>query len=73
MKTNKLTNEELRKKYPIGTKIRFIHRTLDTNKVGAIVGFNRMSSPHIYLPKANKHVKGGYYPVTDRGTKFTWT
>jgi hypothetical protein len=68
-----MTNEDYKRKYPIGTKIRFTHKRLDTNKEGVIVGFNRGDDPQIYLPKADKHVKTGYYPTRSDGTKFTWT
>ncbi len=60
------------KKYPIGTKIRFIHKSLDTNKEGVIVGLTTSRGPDIYLPTANKHIKENYHPTLDDGTKFTW-
>lgn len=59
------------KKYPIGTKIRFIHPTLDNGKVGKIVGYYG-SSVDIYLPTAHKHIVENYHPTLSDGTKFTW-
>jgi hypothetical protein len=67
-----MTNEDYKRKYPIGTKIRFTHKMLDTNKEGIIVGFNYNNNPQIYLPKADKHIKGNAYPILSDGTKFTW-
>ena len=66
-----MTDEQLRKKYPIGTKIKFIQPAFDTNEKGRIVGFNG-NRPTIFLPTARKHIVGGYHPVLSDGTKFTW-
>lgn len=60
------------KKYPIGTKIRFINPTLDTNKTGTIVGFSYSGRVDIFLPTAEKHIKDNYHPTLPDGTKFTW-
>ena len=60
------------KKYPIGTKIRFIHKSLDTGLKGTIVGLSLGGKPDIFLPMADKHIKDNYYPTLDDGTKFTW-
>ena len=60
------------KKYPIGTKIRFLHPRIDTNKVGTIVGLSVDRGPDIYLPTAEKHTVGDRHPTLDDGTKFTW-
>lgn len=60
------------KKYPIGTKIRFIHSSLDTNKIGTIVRINKDGRLSVYLPMADKHIKEDYHPTLDDGTKFTW-
>lgn len=49
-----MTNNEYRKKYPIGTKIKFIGSVCaDVGKLGSIVGIDiRDSFPIIYLPKS---------------------
>ena len=61
------------KKYPIGTKIRFLHSYIDTNKEGVIVGTsNDNRGLDIFLPTADKHIVDGYYPTLSDGTKFTW-
>ena len=60
------------KKYPIGTKIRFIHPRIDTGLTGTIVGFTFNGRPDIFLPMADKHIKNNYHPTLDDGTKFTW-
>lgn len=60
------------KKYPIGTKIRFINPNLDTNKEGVIVAILPNGHPTVYLPTADKHINQNYYPTLDDGTKFTW-
>lgn len=60
------------KKYLIGTKIRFINPTLDTNKIGVIVGISPSGKPDVYLPTAEKHVVEGYYPTLSNGIRFTW-
>lgn len=39
------------KKYPIGTKIRFIYNNYDRGKTGTIVGLRKHDGcPYIYLP-----------------------
>ena len=60
------------KKYPIGTKIRFIHPRLDTGLKGVIVGLTYDIGPDIYLPTAEKHVKFDNHPTLDNGVEFTW-
>ncbi len=60
----------MNKKYPIGTKIRFMHKTLDTGKIGTIVAFHG-DSPTVYLPTSCKHIENNYYPTYD-GVKITW-
>lgn len=60
------------KKYPIGTKIRFIHPHIDTNKEGVIVAISLSDKPTVYLPTADKHVNQNYHPILRDGTKFTW-
>ena len=61
------------KKYPIGTKIRFINKTIDTNKTGTIVGLRPGSGrPVVFLPTAEKHIIENRYPTLSGGTKFTW-
>ena len=60
------------KKYPIGTKIRFIHPRFDTGLTGTIVGLTTNRGPDVYLPTAEKHVKYDNHPTLDDGTKFTW-
>lgn len=59
------------KKYPIGTKIRFINKNLDMGKKGVIVGYHG-SEPTIYVPTAHKHVEQNYYPTLSNGIRFTW-
>jgi len=60
------------KAYPIGTKVKFIHKTLDTNKIGTIVGLRYDGRPIVFLPTAKKHLEENRYPMLDNGTKFTW-
>ena len=60
------------KKYPIGTKIRFIHKTFDNNKEGVIVGIHINGNPDVYLPMAEKHVRDNRHPTLPNGVKFTW-
>ena len=60
------------KKYPIGTKIRFLNRIMDTGKEGVIVGLTMNRGPDIYLPTAKKHLVDNYRPTLSDGTKFTW-
>ena len=60
------------KKYPIGTRIKFIHPRLDTGLTGKIVGLSVGGGPDIYLPMAEKHVKYDRHPTLSDGTKFTW-
>lgn len=55
------------KKYPIGTKIRFLWKVDDTGKFGTIVGFHRGGDPVIFLP-TSENVRQGYF----NGSKFTW-
>jgi len=64
-----MTNEEYKEKYPIGTKIRYTHKTVDTNKTGTIVGYSG-NTPFIYLPEADKHIIFFRYP-TFNGIKVT--
>jgi len=59
------------KKYPIGTKIRFLHH-FDFGKIGTIVGLRSNGKPIIFLPTADKHSIDNYYPTLSDGTKFTW-
>ena len=58
------------KKWPIGTKIRFIHRTLDTGKIGKIVAYHG-GNPTVYLPTAEKHIKYNRCSIY-KGVKITW-
>lgn len=60
------------KKYPIGTRIRFINPYFDTGLTGTIVGLTTSRGPDIYLPMAEKHVKYDKHPTLSDGTKFTW-
>ena len=60
------------KKYPIRTKIKFLYRYQDTNKIGIIVGFRSDNRPIIFLPTARKHIEDNHYPTLSNGTKFTW-
>lgn len=60
-----MTNEEYRKKYPIGTRIRFLWPNKDTNKVGNLVAY-RDGDPVIYLPD------GECQHRTMDGVPFTW-
>ena len=60
------------KKYPIGTKIRFINPYIDTGLTGKIVGLTMGWGPDIYLPMAEKHIKHGRFPILSNGAKFTW-
>ncbi len=60
------------KTYPIGTKIRFLYKRIDTNKTGVIVGLRRGGGPIVFLPTADKHLKDNNYPTLPDGTKFTW-
>ncbi len=60
------------KKYPIGTRIRFIHPRIDTGKEGTIVGFSASGKPDVYLPTAKKHIIDDYHPTLPGGIKFTW-
>ena len=60
------------KKYPIGTRIRFLNKNFDTGLTGTIVGFSYDDKVDIFLPGARKHMEGGYYPTLPDGTKFTW-
>lgn len=61
------------RKYPIGTKIKFLNSKLDTGKVGTIVGYWESSTkPAVYLPTADKHTKEGRYPILPNGIRFTW-
>ena len=70
-----MTNNEYKKEYPMGTRIRFIHPRLDTNKIGKVVGYweddRGDGRPVIYLPTADKH-KEERYPTLSDGTIFTW-
>lgn len=59
------------KKYPVGTKIRFLYTGADTNKEGTIVGIT-YGLPDIYVPTADKHIKDNYYPILPGGIKYTW-
>ena len=61
----------IKQKYPIGTKIRFLYKGEDTNKVGVLVAIE-MSRPYIYLPTADKHIKRNHHPILRDGTKYTW-
>ena len=55
-----MTNKEYRKKYPIGTKIRWIFdirlanslAKKDIGKVGKIVGYSKRDAPRIFLPES---------------------
>lgn len=57
-----MTNNELREKYPIGTKIKWIldvrwmndKAKKDVGKTGKIVGYDNRDCPFIFLPKS-KH------------------
>ena len=60
------------KTYPIGTKIRFLNKCLDTGLTGTIVGVSPSGKPDIFLPMAKKHVEDNYYPTLSNGVKFTW-
>lgn len=60
------------KTHPIGTKIKFLNKMFDTNKTGVIVGFTFDGHVDIYLPTADKHIKGNRHPTLSDGTKFTW-
>jgi len=60
------------KKYPIGTKIRFLYKEADTNKIGTIVAISSWGNPVIFLPTAEKHISGGNYPKLRNGTKYSW-
>jgi len=60
------------KKYPIGTRIRFLNPFFDTGKKGVIVGLTTGRGPDIYLPTADKHIIHNHYPTLDDRTKFTW-
>jgi len=60
------------KKYPIGTKIRFLYKRVDTNKIGTIVAITPWGNPVIFLPTAQKHISDGYYFTLDDGTKYSW-
>ena len=59
-------------KYPIGTKIRFLYKYEDFNKIGTIVAIQSLGNPTIYLPTADKHCKRNRYPTLSDGTKFSW-
>lgn len=67
-----MTNEGYKKKYPIGTRIRFTNSFLDTGKLGTIVAYRPGDNPIVYLPTADKHLKEHRYPTLPGGTKFTW-
>jgi len=62
------------KKYPIGTKIRFLNKMFDTGKEGVIVGLGSYGNDWvgIFIPTAHKHITGNYHPTLSDGTKFTW-
>lgn len=55
-----MTNDEFRKKYPIGTKIkwtlpmRFANNLAkkDVDKIGVIAGYDKRNCPHIFLPES---------------------
>ena len=53
-----MTNKECRKKYPIGTRIKYIEpdptsqAAKDVGKVGRIVGYHGMDWPLIFLPES---------------------
>lgn len=55
-----MTNTELAKKYPIGTKIKWVLDAClanniakkDIGKLGVIVGYNKGDCPLIFLPKS---------------------
>ena len=52
-----MTNDEYRKKYPIGTKIKYVgskgwDSTGDIGKIGWIVGYHHNSDPLIFLPES---------------------
>ena len=59
------------KKYPIGTRIRFLYNNEDEGKTGVITDVCE-SSLTIYLPTAEKHIKRGYYPTDCKGNKMSW-
>ena len=59
------------KKYPIGTKIKFLWDCEDTGKTGTIVAYHGDGDPTIYLPTADKHVKRNSCTMY-RGVKITW-
>jgi len=61
----------MNKKYPIGTKVRFVFPYEDTDKIGIIVGYHG-SNPIIYIPTADKHIERNQHPILDDGTPFTW-
>lgn len=61
------------KKYPIGTRIKFINPVdNDGGKLGFIVDYRDSGGPTIYLPTATKHIKRNYNPTLSDGTKFSW-
>ena len=59
------------KKYPIGTRIRFLYDNEDKGKIGVITDANEVSVT-IYLPTAEKHIERGYCPTDHKGNKMSW-
>lgn len=61
------------KKYPVGTKIRFLYKYEDTGKEGVIIALNYSGNPVIFIPTAKKHIKNDYYPTwNDTGKVYSW-
>jgi len=72
-----MTNSERRKKYSIGTKIKYIEpdptscAAKDIGKIGKIVGYHGMNWPLIFLPKS-KHISCKSTPYTPASWACGW-
>ena len=72
-----MTNCERRKKYPIGTKIKYVEADptrasiRDIGKVGKIVGYHNCDYPVIFLPES-KHTSCYSSPIAPASWATGW-
>ena len=60
------------KKYPIGTKIRFLYRWADTNKIGTLVAISDFGNHIIYFPTGDRYLSRQGSLTLPNGIEFTW-
>lgn len=66
-----MTNSELREKYPIGTKIKWVldvrwmndKAKKDVGKTGKIVGYDNRNCPFIFLPESKHFISNSTQAV----------